>query len=104
MSSLAPPDANMRAAIDVQRKEMRDALRAEVVVLPGGFVAATVRSLMAGITLIQRPQHPTKVVASVEEASQFLAGVFDSVNRTDAPTAAELRAVADEIRATTARV
>ncbi|MFO0560871.1 MAG: hypothetical protein U0269_22830 [Polyangiales bacterium] len=95
--SITVPDAAMRALIDESRRFMESNAKAECVVLPGGLVAATIRGIIAGITLAARPSHPTKVVATLEDACAFTAPLL--VPSADGPvTAAHLRSMIESMQ------
>ena len=52
--------------------------KAEVLILPAsGFVAATVRSVVAGIMLVRPPPFPTMVVDSLDAAFAWMAPRLD---------------------------
>ena len=95
--SITVPDAAMRAIIDESRRFMENNAKAECVMLPGGLVAATIRGIIAGITLATRPSHRTKVVATIDEACAFTAPLL--APSADGPVpAAELRAMIESMQ------
>ena len=84
-TSVAVPTAAARSAIEDMIKRHDAAVdRVTYVVLGAGFQAATLRAVMIGIVLAKRPQHSTKVYASVRAALASLAP------RSDRPEVAAL--------------
>ncbi len=68
-TSVPVPAAAVRAALEEMIKRHDSAVdRVTYVVLGAGFQAATLRAVMIGIVLAKRPQHSTKVYASVRAA------------------------------------
>jgi hypothetical protein len=73
-TSIKMPDAETRAFVDARRSELAALMKAEaVVLLTSGFTTAMIRSIIAGIMLLQRPGHPAKVLDELEEAFKWMA-------------------------------
>ncbi len=74
------PSSEVRTALARLLSDNSDKIRCSTVVFEGsGFRAAAVRSVVAGLTLLARPNYPHKVMASTSEAADFLA---ESLKRT----------------------
>jgi hypothetical protein len=68
------PDAEMRRELETSSNRLAKAKKAELLVVESsGLVAATVRSLAAGMALLRRPPYPTKVARSVADGSAWVA-------------------------------
>jgi hypothetical protein len=74
-----PPAADVRGAYLRMMSNRDTATRGSAVVLPtGGFGAAIVNSVIAGLQLATRAPFPTRVFPAVPEACTWLAGRLDS--------------------------
>jgi hypothetical protein len=68
------PDGDARAGLGRLLKSGAGRTRRSAVVYEGaGFKAATVRSVVTGITALSKPPFPHKVFATVDQAAAFLA-------------------------------
>jgi hypothetical protein len=72
-SPLPPLEARMELAACLRRASTVVA-RSALVFEGEGFRAASVRAVVAGISLFSRPEYPHRVFASVGSAARFLAG------------------------------
>lgn len=70
---VGPPDPTTRAALGrlISRQELHIGGLARVV-RGEGFAAATARAVITGLTLVTRPDYPTKIFASMGEAAAWL--------------------------------
>lgn len=79
-STIRLPDAATREMVDTGRRELAPHTKAEAVVLPkSGFAAATIRGMIAGIMLLQRPPFPAIVLDGLDEAFSWMAPRLDPV-------------------------
>ncbi len=67
-------DNEMRKAIFEGQQQVRPFLRAGALVMPtSGFTASIVRGVVAGLALISRATHPTRVCQSMNDATDWIA-------------------------------
>ncbi len=67
------PDADRRAMLHFAQACQPRLQGAAFVVLIDGFFGATVRSVLAAVTMVARPRVPVKVLGSVDEGARWLA-------------------------------
>jgi hypothetical protein len=68
------PSGELQAAIDERAKKAVGWVKAEALVIAAdGFRASLMRSILAGVALVQRPAHPYKVTGDVGEACAWIA-------------------------------
>jgi hypothetical protein len=77
-ASIRGVDAESRAVLTENSKQMAEATKASVIVLLGdGFGAALVRSIVAGLSLVRRTATPTKIVSAEEDGFRWVAPLLE---------------------------
>jgi hypothetical protein len=74
MTSFTPPPADARDVLNRSRKDLAGHVAGAAVVMASrGFLAATLRAILAGLNRLQGGKSPSEVFASLEEACRWLA-------------------------------
>jgi hypothetical protein len=93
--AVTAPDAATRESLERYLKSLDDRCTGAVnVVLARGFVAAAVRGMLTGFSLILRPKYPTSFVATLLEGATFVIRHWPG---DDVPAASDLENALTEI-------